>query len=210
VKTVGSFTVLKAVIVAIGMKYTSPIIVASFVFFYLLGAYYLRTSRQVRYLDLEARAPLFAEFTETAYGVEHIRAFGWQKQVMSRACKALDHSQRPFYYMNAIQRWLLLNLDLLTLVLSLAVVLVALYARDTFSQPGFALSLFMAIQINSALTGLIDSFAAVETALGAVSRLRIFANTTPQEESPDNAVELPKDWPVSGEIIFDGVTAKYE
>lgn len=202
--------IIKAIVVAIGMKYTAPVIIVSFVLFYLLGVYYLRTSRQIRFLDLEARAPLFAEFIETASGVEHIRAFGWQKQVMSRAHKALDHSQRPFYYMYAIQRWLLLSLDLLTLVLSLAVVLVALYAKGSFSQPGFALSLFMAIQINSALTGVINSFAAVETALGAVSRLRIFANTTPQEESPDNVVELPKSWPDCGEVIFDSVTAKYE
>lgn len=147
--------VLKGIIIAVGMKYTAPIIVASFIFFYFLGMYYLRTSRQIRFLDLEARAPLFAEFTETASGLEHIRAFGWQAQVMSRGSKALDHSQKPFYCMFAIQRWLLLSLDLLTLVLSLSVVTIALYTKDQVSQPSFGLSLFMAIQINTILTGLL-------------------------------------------------------
>ncbi len=112
--------------------------------------------------------------------------------------------------MFAIQRWLLLSLDLLTLILSLSVVIVALYTQDQVSQPGFGLSLLMAIQINSILTGLIDRFAALETALGAVSRLRIFAETTPRETIPDDAVVLPKDWPSVGEVVFQNVTSRYE
>lgn len=72
----------------------------------MLQSFYLQTSRQLRILDLETKTPLFAIISETAAGVEHIRAYGWQSPLLSQTYEILDHSQKSFYYMYAVQRWL--------------------------------------------------------------------------------------------------------
>lgn len=55
----------------------------------------LRTSRQLRFMDLEAQAPLLAHCVETLTGVTTIRAFGWQRDSHRRCLGLLDRSQRP-------------------------------------------------------------------------------------------------------------------
>ena len=43
----------------------------------VLQKYYLKTSRQMRLLDLEAKSPLYSHFLESLTGLVEIRAFGW-------------------------------------------------------------------------------------------------------------------------------------
>lgn len=55
--------------------YTIILIVPIFAAFYAIQIVYLRTSRQMRLLDLEAKTPLYKQLIEIMSGVEHIRAF---------------------------------------------------------------------------------------------------------------------------------------
>lgn len=65
------------------------------VLFYL-QRFYLRTSRQLRHLDLEAQAPLVSSIQDTSRGLVYIRSFGWQAQNMERNFRLLDEAQKPF------------------------------------------------------------------------------------------------------------------
>jgi ATP-binding cassette subfamily C (CFTR/MRP) protein 1 len=91
---------------------------------YLIQRVYLRTSRQVRLMDLEAKAPLCTHFLESLAGIVTIRAFGWSSAYRKKNKKHLDNSQAPFYLLFAIQNWLGLVLELM--VAGLVTVLVAL------------------------------------------------------------------------------------
>jgi ATP-binding cassette subfamily C (CFTR/MRP) protein 1 len=87
---------------------------------------YLRTSRQLRLLDLESKSPLFSHFLESVSGLSTIRAFGWESRFRTRNERLVDQSQRPQYLLYCSQRWLNLVLDLIAgaqavLVISLAV-----------------------------------------------------------------------------------------
>lgn len=66
---------------------------------HLIQKFYLRTSRQMRHLDLEAKSPLYRLFTETADGAVTIRAFGWQQALTTENLQQLDFSQKPYYMM---------------------------------------------------------------------------------------------------------------
>ncbi|GME38700.1 ABC transporter [Neofusicoccum parvum] len=91
---------------------------------YLIQRVYLRTSRQIRLMDLEAKAPLCTNFLETLAGIATIRAFGWTDAFRARNRQLLDDSQVPFYLLQAIQNWLRLVLELM--VAGLVVILVSL------------------------------------------------------------------------------------
>jgi len=70
---------------------------AMFLAVYFIQKFYLTTSRQLRFLDLETRALVNASFLETLEGVATIRAFGWQRQFIKDNAKRLDMSVRPWY-----------------------------------------------------------------------------------------------------------------
>jgi ATP-binding cassette subfamily C (CFTR/MRP) protein 1 len=93
----------------------------------VLQKYYLRTSRQLRLLDLEAKSPLYSHFIESLSGLVTIRAFGWTDKFKELNLKLLDVSQKPYYLLFCIQRWLGLLLDLL--VAALAVILMILVVK---------------------------------------------------------------------------------
>lgn len=177
---------------------------------YLIQYYYLRTSRQMRLLDLEAKNPLFSELTESSDGLHHIRAFKWENEFLDRGLKVLDYSQKPFYYMFCIQRWLNLVLDLA--VAAIAVILVSLgFTFASTNQAAMGLSLLIIMRVGSDMSILIMVWASLETSLGAVARIRDFEDDTPREGSgnSDATTALPEKWPHHGAIELDNVTAEY-
>lgn len=88
---------------------TMPAVILSV---WILQKFYLRTSRQIRLLDLEAKSPLYSHFLESLNGLVTIRAFGWAERFQESNLELLDASQKPYYLMFCIQRWLALILDL--------------------------------------------------------------------------------------------------
>lgn len=96
---------------------------------------YLRTSRQLRLLDIEAKSPLYSHFLESLGGLITIRSFGWEPQFQNRNAVLLDDSQRPYYLLYCIQRWLTLVLDLIVGAEAVLVVGLAVGLRHSTS-PG--------------------------------------------------------------------------
>lgn len=109
---------------------------------YALQEVYLRTSRQLRLLDLESRAPLYSHFMETLDGLATIRAFGWQSQCDQRCQELLDTSQKPHYMLLSAQTWLNMVLDLIVAAEAIIVIALAtsLQAHTDVSLVGVSLN----------------------------------------------------------------------
>lgn len=177
----------------------------------MIQTYYLHTSRQMRYLDLEAKSPLYTQLTETAAGIEHIRAFGWEEKNLQEGLKLLDHSQKPFYYMFAIQRWLTLVLDFCVMAVAVTLVAFALRFTSTTSQSAIGLSLLNVVKFSESLSQWVANWIDLETSLGAVARLKSFVAETPTEPDPQEPrVIPPASWPNRGAIELKNVTARYK
>ncbi|TGO61944.1 hypothetical protein BCON_0023g00020 [Botryotinia convoluta] len=176
---------------------------------WVLQKFYLRTSRQMRLLDLEAKSPLYSHFIETLSGLTTIRAFGWTEKFREQNLAFLDTSQKPYYLLFCIQRWLGLVLDLL--VTALAVILMVLIVKlRTDISPGYVgLALLNVMTFNQSLTLIIKEWTLMETAVGAVSRLKSFAATTVSESLPSEVESVPENWPAFGAIEFKNVKASY-
>ncbi|KAK2051157.1 P-loop containing nucleoside triphosphate hydrolase protein [Colletotrichum caudatum] len=68
----------KLVILAIFSQYLGITLPFLATVVYFLQRFYLQTSRQIRLLGIEAKAPLYTHFSESVAGDATIRAFGWQ------------------------------------------------------------------------------------------------------------------------------------
>ncbi|PWY72279.1 putative multidrug resistance-associated protein [Aspergillus heteromorphus CBS 117.55] len=204
----GTSTIMKLIIICVVGKYmaaTFPILVLAF---FIIQSYYLRTSRQVRLLDIEAKSPLYSHFTETMKGISTIRALGWQLAFQTHLQTKLNHSQRPFYMLFCIQQWLALVLNLV--VTAMAVILLAIITsmKDKFSAAAIGVALNMVLTFNQEIVRTVQSWTQLETSIGAVSRVQNFMRETPSERN-DLMTPLPPvhEWPSDGAITFENITA---
>ncbi|KAK1993869.1 ABC transporter [Colletotrichum falcatum] len=199
------------ILIMTGAKYLSIVIPFILIALYCLQAFYLTTSRQMRLLDLQAQAPLLTKLIETVGGLSSIRAFGWQEAFIKTSLDLLDQSQRPYYLLSCIQRWLTLVLDLLVGAIAVLLVSMALMIPNATSPGAIAVALYNVLGFNQSLANLITSWTELETSLGAISRLRIFESQTPTEKSPadEDSTSLPPHWPSQGQIEIKRITASY-
>lgn len=178
--------------------------------FFAVQKFYLRTSRQLRFMDIEAKSPLYTQFLESLSGLATLRAFGWQRDNVKLNNQLLDDSQRPFYLLYMIQRWLTLVVDLIGMGLALLVVGLAVSQRSSVS-PGFTgVSLVNIISFTEQLKWTIIHYTALETSIGAVSRVKNFEANTISEHLPIEDTPPPKDWPSQGLLKIEHMTASYK
>lgn len=204
--------IAQLVLVFIGGSYAAAIVPGVIAVIYIIQKFYLRTSRQMRLLDIEAKAPIFSAFLEVLSGLATIRAYGWKPQYRDTGKVILGRSQRPFFLMYCIQRWLNVVLELMVAGLATVVVGVAVATRGTKSAGFLGVSLYSIVDLGSSLQGLVTQWTELETSIGAVSRIRAYAASTPREHDNANedAVSPPPEWPASGHVEFRHVSASYE
>ncbi|KAH6648221.1 putative multidrug resistance-associated protein [Truncatella angustata] len=202
--------IAQVLILGIFTKYlavTVPFVLALVV---IIQRFYLRTSRQVRLLDIEAKAPVYLHFIETASGTATIRAFGWQHYFRRTLEVALDRSQRPVYLLFSVQRWLALVLDLVVSVLVIILVSIVVTWKSSFDSGAVGLSLVIVMMFNKTLMSVVQYWTSLETSVGAVARIKQYVELTKSEDRSDRIPQtIPQNWPSSGAIKFSNLVASH-
>ena len=177
---------------------------------YLVQNYYLRTSRQLRLLDLEAKSPLYTHFLDTLRGIATLRAFGFIPDDISKNARLVDSSQRVAYLLLMIQEWLNLLFNLVVMVI--ATVLTTLAVRLHLNSAFAGASLYSLMTFGESLSGIVIYYTRLETSIGAITRLKTFNETiTPEDnDSPGEEDIVPAtEWPDRGLLKLRGVSAQY-
>lgn len=149
-------------------------------------------------------------FTESLAGLPTIRAFGWQKELIKLNEAHLDTSQKPFYLLYCVQRWLTLVLDLVVAGLATVVIVVAVKLRDVHTAGFAGVALFNLSSLAQTMTTTVTTWTLMEVAMGAVARIKAFEKNTPTELSLEDSNEPPPDWPSRGDITLNDVCATYK
>ncbi|KAM0263319.1 hypothetical protein ACHAPA_008810 [Fusarium lateritium] len=202
--------IAEMILIAVGSYYTAiafPFLLATL---WVVQHTYLRTSRQLRFMDLEAKSPLYALFTESVTGLATLRAFGWRDALEKRHHELLDRSQRPFYLLYAVQRWLTLVLDMIVTVIAVLVVVLVTQLRGVLPTGLIGVALVNIIQFSQHLKLLMTFWTTLETHIGAISRIKSFTTDTDSEHEPQEKEQPPSVWPSKGTIVFDQVWAGYK
>jgi ABC-type multidrug transport system fused ATPase/permease subunit len=201
--------IAKVALISTGSSYMALTIPFTLIAIYLIQDVYLKTSRQLRYLDLENKSPLYSHFIETLDGLATIRAFGWEHKAKETQNRKLDHSQRPYYMLLCVQRWLNLVLNLMVTALAVIVMALAVNLKSTTTAGLLGLALNNILGFNDSISTLVTSWTSLETSLGAIARVKTFAETTPSEDKPGDVCEPPSEWPARGSIEINCVSATY-
>lgn len=174
---------------------------------YFIQKFYLRTSRQLRFLDLEAKSPLYTQFNEILEGLATIRAFGWQTSVEDKAKALLDRSQRPFYLLFAAQRWLTLVLDLVVAGVATLLIVLVVALKGKLSAGYVGVALLNVVLFSQSIKMLITFWTQLETHIGSVARIKNFTTDAVSEDLEDEMVIPPSHWPSEGKIEFKSIEA---
>lgn len=197
------------VLIGVAYVYAAIAFPICLVALYLIQRYYLRTSRQLRFLDLEAKSPLYSHFLESLNGLVTVRAFGWQSDLEKRNRGFLDRSQRPFYTLYAVQRWLTLVLDLFVAGIATLLIILVVKLRGTLSAGYVGVALVNVILFSQSVKLLLTFWTNLETHIGAVARIKIFVDNAIPEDLPTENETPPPSWPPKGALEFKSVSAAY-
>lgn len=218
-QTATFFALGQVVLVAVSSRYLAAALPVIVLTFWAVQHFYLRTSRQMRLLDIEHKAPLHTSLLETLDGLESIRALGWQDRVARRNARLIDASQRPAYLLLCLQCWLTLVVDMLVAGFAVVLVVVATTLRDQIGPAYVGVGLANVLALGGTVKGLVTGWVMLEIALGAVARVKHFA--APRGDGDRKADEelrrldergLPGSagsWPGCGAVELRGVTASY-
>ncbi|KAL5115336.1 hypothetical protein ACEQ8H_006781 [Pleosporales sp. CAS-2024a] len=198
--------IAQMVLIAVAAPFAAisfPIVVISV---YFIQKFYLRTSRQLRFLDLEAKSPLYTQFNEILEGLATIRAFGWQGYVEEKARGLLDRSQRPFYLLFAVQRWLSLVLDLVVTAIATILIVLVVALRGKLSAGYVGVALLNVVLFSQSIKLLITFWTQLETHIGSVARIKTFTKDPITEDKETEDHIPPATWPSQGRIDFNDIT----
>lgn len=208
--TAGVLCLAQIILIGITSTYAAVSFPIWFLALYLIQRFYLRTSRQLRFLDLEAKAPLYSQFTEILEGLMTVRAFGWQNDLEKKTSHLLDLSQRPFYLLWSVQRWLQLVLDLLVAAVAVLLMTLVSQLRGTIQGASVGIALLNVVLFSQHIKLVIQFWTMLETHIGAVARIKNFAARTDREGSSSEKTKPPPSWPAQGSMEFNSVYASYD
>ena len=106
-----------------------------------------------------------------------------------------------------IQQCLTLVLNLLVAFLAIGLVSLATQLRTSTGFTGASLVSLMSF--SELATGLIFCYTALETSIGAVSRLKTFSDKVQSEHQPSEVVEPTMEWPQGGSIVLQNASASH-
>ncbi len=194
---------------SIASKYIAVAFPCISILFYVVQRFYLRTSRQMRLLDIEYKAPLYSQLMETLSGLPTIRALRWQDYYEKRFLNFLDDSQRPTYLLYCIQRWLNLAVDLVIAVMAIILITVTVELLGKISPGYMAIALLNIMSFGMTMKTLITSWVNLEISIGAVARIRNFIDDTESEDQDSELQMPPAPWPSEGAIEIRDLSASY-
>jgi hypothetical protein len=138
-----------------------------------------------------------------------IRAFKWSDAFVEQNLLLLDNSQKPYYILWCIQRWLALVLDLVVTVLAVIMMVLVVKLRSSVSSGYVRLAILNVINFSQSLAWIIRQWTSLETSIGAVSRLKNFTLSTPNENLVDENQPFSDSWPETGAIELKNLAASY-
>ncbi|KAI0490109.1 putative ATP-binding cassette transporter [Xylaria cf. heliscus] len=200
----------QTILIAIAAIYVLATLPVVFTALFLIQHVYLRTSKQLRQMDLQSKAGLQAKASETYAGLATIRTHGWQGMMLSELRERLDRTQEPDYLLLIVQAWLRLVLAFLVAGLSVVVVGVAVATRHSTSGGAIGVAFLNLVTLGSGLTNLISSWTSLEISLGAIARIEAFERDTPAEAKVSSPLEVSAHWPERGDLKFENLHASYD
>ncbi|KAK2461428.1 hypothetical protein APHAL10511_005891 [Amanita phalloides] len=173
-----------------------------------LAPSYIRTSRDLRRLELTSLSPAFAGFDELLHGITHIRAFGMEQRYQDRFYSKVDKFQSFDHAYWLVAGWLRWRYDCLGSVIVFASTMFALWSKVS---DGFAAIVIVQAGIfANASRNLVSVAAQLELDYNSVERVLEYLNVDQEAPAIIEKSRPPAYWPSStGWLHVENLTIQY-
>lgn len=210
--TVGLFGGL--ILLVVPVPYLLVVIFIATLLYVGLQRLYAPTSRQLRRLEMATKSPIYTLFSETSTpaGLATIRGLDRSELFIEMNIGRLNRSQQPYFYLQAVRRWLQTWLNVLSLIINVSLVAVVVILRNTKSIGVLGAGLVQATQMGDNLNRSLVAYTELEIASVALERIFNFASLPREQSDAVNGkmrvkVESQK---IQGEIEFRNTSIAYK
>lgn len=178
------------------------------VLYYLVGYFYINTSRELKRIESITKSPIYQHFSETLTGVATIRAFGDEIRFIMHNLEKIDENNKPFFYLWVANRWLAFRIDMIGALIIFGSGVFILLNLNRIDSGMAGISLTYAISFTEGALWLVRFYSTVEMNMNSVERLKEYMDV-PQEPYNEGTITTSTNWPTEGKIEVKDLSLRY-
>ncbi|KAL8639872.1 MAG: hypothetical protein Q9226_008818 [Calogaya cf. arnoldii] len=211
VGVVGCLTSVITIIILISVITPGFLIAGVFItaVYFAIGAFYLRSSVDLKRLESVQKSPLYQQFGETLSGVTTIRAYGHEQRFVQDNQTRVDTYNRPFIYLWAANRWLAFRVDVTGALVSFFAGVFIILRIKTIDAGAAGLSMTYAVMFSENILWLVRLYSVNEQNMNAVERLKEYMDVEQEAAAIKPEARPPGNWPSHGAIEFINYSTRY-
>ena len=179
------------------------------ILYFLIGRFYISSSRDLKRLESIQRSPLYQQFGETLSGMTTIRAYGDERRFIRENLHKVNTHSRPFIYLWGANRWLAFRVDVVGALVSFFTGVFVVLSVGRVSAGSAGLAMTYAVTFTENVLWFVRLYASNEQNMNAVERIKEYLDVD-QEAAlivPDHRPEA--NWPSKGSVEFIWYSTRY-
>ncbi|KAH8733119.1 ABC transporter type 1, transmembrane domain-containing protein [Phaeosphaeriaceae sp. PMI808] len=179
------------------------------VVYFMIGRFYINSSRDLKRLESVHRSPLYQQFGETLSGMTTIRAYGDERRFIRENLAKVNTQHRPFIYLWASNRWLAFRVDVVGALVAFFSGAFVILSVGTIDAGAAGLALTYAVTFTENVLWFVRLYSANEQNMNSVERVKEYLDV--EQEAPASIPETkpPSNWPSQGSVEFIGYSTRY-
>ncbi|EMC96893.1 hypothetical protein BAUCODRAFT_106032 [Baudoinia panamericana UAMH 10762] len=179
------------------------------ILYFLIGAFYINSSRDLKRLESVQRSPLYQQFGETLTGMTTIRAYGDERRFIRENLQRINTHSRPFIYLWAANRWLAFRVDVVGALVAFFTGVFVVLSVGRVDAGAAGLAMTYAVTFTENVLWFVRLYASNEQNMNAVERIKEYLDVDQEAPPiiPDNRPEA--NWPSKGSVEFIGYSTRY-
>ncbi|CBY01105.1 similar to ATP-dependent bile acid permease [Plenodomus lingam JN3] len=179
------------------------------VVYFLIGRFYINSSRDLKRLESVHRSPLYQQFGETLSGMTTIRAYGDERRFIRENLGKINTQHRPFIYLWAANRWLAFRVDVVGALVAFFAGAFVVLSVGKIDAGAAGLALTYAVTFTENVLWFVRLYSANEQNMNSVERVKEYLDVDQEAAPVVPESRPPSNWPSRGSVEFIGYSTRY-
>jgi ABC-type multidrug transport system fused ATPase/permease subunit len=179
------------------------------ILYFLIGRFYISSSRDLKRLESIQRSPLYQQFGETMSGTTTIRAYGDERRFIRDNLNKINTHSRPFIYLWAANRWLAFRVDVVGALVSFFAGAFVVTSVGKIDAGAAGLAMTYAVTFTENVLWFVRLYSSNEQNMNSVERIKEYLDVDQEADLIVESNRPEANWPSKGSVEFIGYTTRY-
>lgn len=179
------------------------------ILYFLIGRFYISSSRDLKRLESIQRSPLYQQFGETMSGTTTIRAYGDERRFIRENLNKINTHSRPFIYLWAANRWLAFRVDVVGALVSFFAGAFVVTSVGRIDAGAAGLAMTYAVTFTENVLWFVRLYSSNEQNMNSVERIKEYLDVDQEAALIVDDNRPAANWPSKGSVEFIGYTTRY-